>query len=85
MLVGPLFHNWDQAPHRPALHTAPGSPGQCPLACGTQRQGFFVPAAKALNFAGQYWKGGNGIYFYIVYILSCSADALFKSDTYLNS
>lgn len=52
----------------------------------TQCQGLCPPAAQTVRTFLASTGKGNAIYFYIVYILSWSAESYFtESDTYLNS
>lgn len=69
--------------HSPALWTAPGGPSLTPPVC-TQYKTFisYYKSESPVNHPGQYWKG-NAIYFYIVYILSWSADSLFHWERHL--
>lgn len=74
---GPFFPSGARAPSLLPRTQLLRTPGHRPPACGTRDQGFFAPAAKAVwAFLASTGKG-NAIYFYIVYVLSWSADSLF--------
>ena len=86
--VGPLlFLSWALAPHPPAWHTAPRSPGQCPPACGTQTgSGMLCFCCQVcVNFPGQYWKVECYLFLYFVYFAAVCWFCFTESDTYFNS